>query len=158
MGMRRSVGGLAIFAAFGLDQLSKFWMLDWLSEVGSAAILPFFNLSLGFNTGVSFSLFAGLGQGTRWTLVAIAVGAAIFLSLLLWRTQSRLEMVGYGLMIGSALGNALDRVRLGAVVDFLDLHANGRHWPTFNLADSFLLLGVVLLLVVSRKPVPEPAR
>lgn len=155
---RRTAGIAAIFTAFGLDQLSKLWMLEWLLERGSVTVLPFFNFSLGFNTGVSFSLFAGSGQGTRWALIAIAVGAAIFLSLLLWRTHSRLEAAGYGLMIGAALGNALDRVRLGAVVDFLDLHANGRHWPTFNLADSFLLVGVVMLLVASRKPVPEPAR
>ena len=155
---KQSAGVVAIFGAFGLDQFSKLWMLEWLLERGSVTVLPFFNFSLGFNTGVSFSLFAGSGQGTRWALTTLAVGAAIFFSIMMWRTQIWLEAVGYGLIVGGSLGNALDRVRLGAVVDFLDIHAYGWRWPTFNLADSFLFVGVVLILLASRRPLPEPAR
>lgn len=155
---KRSAGAMAIFAAFGLDQFSKLWMLEWLLERGSVTVLPFFNFSLGFNTGVGFSLFAGSGQGTRWALTAFAVGAAIFFSIMMWRTRIWLEAVGYGLIVGGSLGNALDRVRLGAVVDFLDIHAYGWRWPTFNLADSFLFIGVALLLLASRRPQAEPAR
>lgn len=155
----RVAGGVAAVMAFGLDQLSKLWMLDWLVERGSVVVTPFFNFSLGFNTGVSFSLFAGNGEGTRWALTGIAVVAAIFFTVLAFRTRLWLEAVGYGLMVGASLGNALDRVRIGAVVDFLDIHAYGWHWPTFNLADSFLFLGVVFIVVAGvRVPKPEPAR
>ncbi len=155
---KQSAGVVAIFGAFGLDQFSKLWMLEWLLERGSVTVLPFFNFSLGFNTGISFSLFAGSGQGTRWALTTLAVGAAIFFGLMMWRTQFWLKAVGYGLIVGGSLGNGLDRVRLGAVVDFLDVHAYGWRWPTFNLADSFLFVGVFLIFLASRRPLPEPAR
>ncbi|MFD2263504.1 signal peptidase II [Lacibacterium aquatile] len=155
----RFAGGVAAFTAFGLDQLSKLWMLEWLVERGSVVVLPFFNFSLGYNTGVSFSLFAGNGEGTRWALTGIAILAAIFFSVMAFKTRLWLEAVGYGLMVGGSLGNALDRIRIGAVVDFLDIHGWGWHWPTFNLADSFLFLGVALLLLASAKGrKPEPAR
>ncbi len=91
-------------------------------------------------------------------MTTLAVGAAIFFGLMMWRTQFWLKAVGYGLIVGGSLGNGLDRVRLGAVVDFLDVHAYGWRWPTFNLADSFLFVGVFLIFLASRRPLPEPAR
>lgn len=116
-------------------------------------VTSFFNLVLVGNTGVSFGLFRG--GGARWFLVAVSLVVVVALLVWLWRARARLIQVGVGLVIGGALGNVVDRVRLGAVVDFLDFHAFQVHWPAFNLADSAIVLGVIALVldgVLGRTP------
>ena len=116
-------------------------------------VTGFFNLVLVGNTGVSFGLFRG--SGARWFLVVVSLAVVVALLVWLWRARARLIQLGVGLVIGGALGNVVDRVRLGAVVDYLDFHAFQVHWPAFNVADSAIVIGVIALVldgVLGRPP------
>jgi len=109
--------------------------------------LPFFNLILVWNSGVSFSLFANNAELGRWILVIASSAVVGFLFYLLRSERSRMGSLGFALVIAGAIGNIFDRVRYGAVVDFLDFHAFGWHWPAFNMADMLIVLGVFLLII-----------
>jgi signal peptidase II len=133
-----------------LDQLAKAGILAFLagSTFGEhQTITSFFNLALTFNRGISFGLFNG-GAGVN-ALVFSLVAAVIVAVLVYWlrRVSSPLLAVAIGLIIGGAVGNVIDRLRLGAVVDFLDFHVGSLHWPAFNLADSAICLGVAAMLL-----------
>jgi signal peptidase II len=132
-----------------LDQWSKVEILRLFSEPrGVLTITPFFNLVLVFNKGVSFGLFNNTHvMSDFFALVATAVTVA----LILWlsRVKEALSAVALGLLIGGAVGNIIDRLRIGAVVDFLDFHVYDWHWPAFNVADSAVVVGVALLLLQS---------
>ena len=133
---------------FAADQLSKWWVIDHLlvSPELTVPVTSFFNLVLGWNTGVSFGMLSGLGL-PPWTLALLSVAIAGGLLIWLCRTESWLVASGLGLVIGGALSNALDRLRYGAVTDFLDFHLAGWHWPAFNLADAGIVCGVVALVL-----------
>ena len=155
----RRWGLLAIPLALFADQLSKAWALAalWPPYGEGIAVLPVLNLRLGFNTGVTFGMFRESAAEAVWLLVGIKLAIVAFLLTWLRRTRSRAEAVALGLVMGGALGNVLDRLRIGAVVDFLDAHYGGWHWPTFNLADAAIVSGVALLLLAGfRAPVPQP--
>jgi signal peptidase II len=141
--------GLVVVA---LDQLSKWQVVRSLSAqvaevVQGVEVTGFFNLVLVCNTGISFGLLPGDSAVKAWLLSAFAL--AVVVGLLIWvrSKDSQLLMAGCGLVVGGALGNVVDRVRIGCVIDFIDLHAAGWHWPAFNLADSAITVGVALLLV-----------
>lgn len=144
-------GIVAALVALVVDQASKQWALAalWPPYSPGLTMLPFLNFRLGFNTGVTFGMFRDSAAQAVWVLVLLKLGIVAWLLAWLWRTRLRLEAVALGLVIGGALGNVLDRVRLGAVTDFVDLHYAGWHWPTFNLADTAIVSGVVGLLLVS---------
>jgi signal peptidase II len=134
-----------------LDQLSKFWILEVvrLEEGRPIALAPFFQLSMVWNKGVSFGLFRADSDTMRWVLVAFAV--LVVLALIWWagRQTRRLPAAALGLIIGGAIGNNLiDRVRFGSVADFLDFSGLWFPW-VFNVADSAITVGVVLLLLDS---------
>lgn len=136
-------------------------MADPEHSDGSAAYhrdRPFFNLTLGFNTGVSFGMFSDLFRELPLLLAGIKVGIAA--ALLIWalRTEKFIETVGLGLIAGGAGGNIVDRIAQGAVTDFLDFHVGGWHWPTFNMADVTITVGVVLLVGASVWPAPASLR
>ncbi|MEX0808273.1 MAG: signal peptidase II [Dongiaceae bacterium] len=131
---------------FAADQASKFLMLDVMSPPRIIEVTGFFNLVLAWNTGVSFSLFSGSGDLGRWLLCGIAVVVSVVILIWMGRSDRKLLAGGFGAIVGGALGNAFDRVIHGAVVDFLDFHIAGWHWPAFNLADSAITLGVVAVL------------
>jgi len=135
--------------AFLLDQGSKFLILEnpQLSGLNHIEILPFFNFVLVMNRGVSFGMFAGHNQPLLIIIISLLILAA--LAVWLWRNSSLTVAVGIGLVIGGALGNICDRIRFGAVVDFLDFHVADLHWPAFNIADSFVFIGVVVLCIYS---------
>jgi signal peptidase II len=138
--------GLAVAAAVVvLDQLTKWAILTWLDR--AVALTPFFNLVVVWNRGVSFGMFDSDGALAPWLLSGLAL--AVVGALLLWlrRVDHPLPGAALGLIIGGAVGNVIDRVRFGAVVDFLDVHAMGWHWPAFNVADSAICIGAALLLV-----------
>lgn len=141
------LGLIAALVILVLDQIIKLAVLDLL-DIGQRAIVvtPFFNLVLVWNRGVSFGMLDGLGAALPWLLVGVAV--AVVLGLIVWlsRTEQWPSALGLGLVIGGALGNVVDRVRYGAVVDFLDFHIAGYHWPAFNLADAAICIGAVVLL------------
>ena len=139
--------GLPIAAAvFLLDQASKWLMLDVMTPPRAIEVTGFFNLVLAWNTGVSFSLFSGSGDAGRWILTGIALVVSVAILVWMGRTGRTLLAAGFGAIAGGALGNALDRIIHGAVVDFLDFHVAGWHWPAFNVADSAITLGVVAVL------------
>jgi signal peptidase II len=145
------VRGLAAAVAVAvLDQLSKAAVLGFFAGRGLEAherVTPFFNLVLTYNRGMSFGLFNN-GAGVN-ALIFSLVAALIVAALVYWlsRVDSPLLAVAIGLVIGGAIGNVLDRVRLGAVVDFLDFCLGSWHWPAFNVADSAICVGVAAMLV-----------
>jgi signal peptidase II len=139
------VGAAAIVAA---DQLTKAVILARFAPGERLEVTGFLNLVLAFNKGAAFSLLA---QAPGWQtplLVAIALAAAAILSALIVRNlHKRLLCTGLALVLGGALGNLVDRLRLGHVVDFIDLHAAGWHWPAFNVADSGITVGAAILIL-----------
>jgi signal peptidase II len=145
--------GLATAAAVtALDQLTKAAVLAFFAGriLGEhEAITSFFNLALTYNRGISFGLFNGVA-GVNAFVFSLAA-AAIVGVLVYWlsRASTRLLAVAIGLIIGGAVGNVIDRIRLGAVVDFLDFHIGSLHWPAFNLADSAICIGVAAMLMDS---------
>lgn len=162
-----------VVAILAADQLSKWWVFEVLLRVKGAArpffdwlvtprhwsvygdpgdfaervVLPFANLVMVWNRGVSFGLFAGTGGQNPYILVAVA---AVILAALLWwlaRARDLLTRAALVLIVAGAVANVHDRLRFGAVADFLDLHAAGYHWPAFNIADSAIVIGAVLLML-----------
>ncbi len=131
-----------------LDQTSKWFVVEHMMRPPRVIeVTGFFNFVLTHNTGISFGLFRGGEFWVRWVLVAVAV--AIVATLLTWlRRQPGLPLaLAIGLVCGGAVGNVIDRILVGAVIDFLDFHLSGWHWPAFNLADSAITLGVVALVL-----------
>lgn len=143
--------GLAIAAAaLALDQLTKVILIGVMEANALAPIelTGFFNLVMVWNRGVSFGMLAFDGDIMRWVLIVVAI-AVVALLYLFWlrRTDSRVVAGGLGLVIGGALGNSVDRLVHGAVADFFDFHLAGWHWPAFNVADSAIVVGVLLLMI-----------
>ncbi len=110
-------------------------------------VTKFFNITLVWNTGVSFSMFANTGIIGRWFLVILASIVVSYIIYLTVKEKDNFIKICYLFVIGGAIGNIFDRIRYGAVVDFLDVYIGAYHWPAFNIADSFICLGVFLLLV-----------
>lgn len=143
--------GIAVaVAAAVLDQASKAAVLAFFGEDSCALhrlrVTPFLDLVLTCNAGVSFGLFNRAGLGS---LVFSVFAALVVVVLLVWlsRVRATLLAVAIGLIIGGAIGNVIDRLRLGAVVDFLYFHAGSWYWPAFNLADSAISVGVAAMLL-----------
>ncbi len=145
---------VAALAIVVLDFLSKRWVESSLAAGEVIPVTPFFNLVLTYNKGAAFSLFAQASGWQRPFFVAITVAAALVILYLLRRHwRDTLFGLALSLILGGALGNLWDRVMLGHVVDFLDFHAAGWHWPAFNLADSAITVGATLVVLDSlRKP------
>lgn len=142
--------GLGLAAVVLLtDQLSKLWIVNSVMADGGQVIevTPFLNLVMAWNRGVSFGMLSGIL--TPWSLLGFAILFSILLGVWLWRTPVLWVRIGLGLMIGGALGNAIDRVRWGAVADFVDVHAFGWHFWAFNVADSGISIGAALLILDS---------
>ena len=141
--------GLAL-AVIVLDQMTKVWMLDGfqLREVGRVLVAhPLFNLTYVENTGVSFGLFGG--GAARWALSVFSVVVAGALAWWATKADRRLLISAIGLVMGGAIGNAIDRIRFGYVVDFLDFSGTGVFPWVFNVADSAITVGVILLILDS---------
>ncbi len=135
-------------AALALDFASKAWILAHLTRHGSRVVIPgLFSLTLGYNPGAIFGSFGGASPLMRTLLFSVAGAAAIlyFGWEFLRESTPALQRFALGLILGGALGNGLDRLRHGAVVDFLDFEFRGWHYWTFNLADSFIVCGGILL-------------
>ena len=134
----------------GLDQLSKYFVLQHFGEMACAdrreAVTAFLDLVLTCNRGMSFGLF-NTGQGLSVPLFSIAA-VAIVAVLVFWLSRVHSDMLSnaIGLIIGGALGNVIDRLRLGGVIDFLYFHLGSWYWPAFNLADSAICIGVLVML------------
>ncbi len=145
------------YAAYGfalliivLDQLTKAWIIDGLQlhEAGRIAVLPpILNFSWVENTGVSFGLFGG--GGARWGLSLFSVAVSAGLGWWALKADRRLLIAAIGLVMGGALGNVIDRLRFGYVVDFIDFSGTGVFPWVFNIADSAITIGVILLILDS---------
>ena len=143
------VGGVVALAIVLLDQIVKAGVLAYFSgpSVDPRPLAPFLDLTLRLNRGISFSLFARDSAAGEAALLAVTLAATVLLAWWLIRSRSALPAVGLGLIIGGALGNAIDRLAHGAVIDYLDLHAFGRHFFVFNVADAAINIGVALLIL-----------
>ncbi|GGJ37900.1 signal peptidase II [Neoroseomonas lacus] len=145
------------------DQASKWWILDGLAlpEIGS---LPLFaagpvglNLTMVWNRGVTFGLLSGDGSWHHLALALLAAVIAAFLLRWMARAENRLTAIALGAVVGGAIGNVIDRVRFGAVVDFVDAYAFGWHWYVFNIADAAIVCGVIALVADALfRPKPGP--
>lgn len=147
--MKRFAIWLALAAlVIGLDQWSKLAVLAHFAEYESLPITDFFNLVLVYNPGAAFSFLADHAGWQRWFFVILAVLICSWLLRLIWQHRAEiLQPAAFSLVVGGALGNVIDRLAYGKVVDFLDFHLAGSHWPAFNLADSAIFLGVGLMLL-----------
>ena len=157
--------GLAVAAlAALLDQASKLWVLRYFGEAGCAnhlvPVTSFFDFVLTCNRGISFGFFNQPGQPGLGFLIFAVFATAVVVALAVWlyRVRSAFLAVAIGLIIGGAIGNVIDRLRLGGVVDFLYFHAGAWYWPAFNFADSAICLGVAAMLLdglLSRRDAPQ---
>jgi len=133
----------------GLDFWTKHLAVEGLVLYRPLPVTSWFNLTLAHNEGAAFSLLADAGGWQRWFFTTVAVVISIVLLVWLWRLPNRSRLLPSALMLvlGGAIGNLIDRLRFGYVIDFLDVHYQGWHWPAFNIADSAIVLGVILLLI-----------
>lgn len=148
-------GLIAALATLILDQASKLWLYLGTDLVMSQPwrLAPFADFVVVWNRGVSYGLFQQEGGLGRWLLVGLSLAAALGLSAWMRRAGSRLLAVSLGLIVGGALGNAIDRAAYGAVFDFVHLHAGTWSWYVFNVADAAIVAGVVGLILDSLRPV-----
>jgi len=130
------------------DQLSKWWILDLMQPPRTVPVTSFLNYVLVWNKGVTFGFFNQSDHRLMsYVLVAVAAVILFLLGRWLWRTTSTPVAIALGAIMGGAIGNVIDRVRLGAVVDFLDFYYDSHHWYAFNIADAAIVTGVCLLLL-----------
>ncbi|MGD9839354.1 MAG: signal peptidase II [Afipia sp.] len=145
-------GLIAAVAALVLDQASKLWLLNVfeLGPRGTVRVTPFFDLVLAWNTGISYGWFQDSGPVGQTILLAFKAAAVIVLGIWMARSGTRLAVIGLGLIIGGAIGNAIDRLAYGAVIDFalfhLEIGGKTYNWYVFNLADVAIVAGVAALL------------
>lgn len=133
------------FLVLAIDLASKFWVMTNFALYESVKLLPFFNFTYVHNTGAAFSVF----EGQRWPLILVAVLICSFLSFMLYRTakESKMVNIAYCLIIGGALGNLVDRLVHGYVIDFLHFYIKDWHYPVFNIADVAICIGAGLIVL-----------
>ncbi|MEY4082988.1 MAG: lipoprotein signal peptidase [Pseudomonadota bacterium] len=151
-GDRRSKAPVGWFAlallVLGLDQASKLAVVNTLALGQVIPLADHLNLVFVLNTGAAFSFLADAGGWQKWFFTVLALGVVLVLGLLVWRApHQRLFAAGSSLIMGGAIGNVIDRLSIGAVVDFIDLYWRSWHWPAFNLADAAICLGAALLVI-----------
>ena len=134
---------LILLTVVALDQASKLLILNWLQDGDSVPVIPFFNIVLTYNPGVSFSMFSNQHPHVLSAIMILISGG-----LLCWMTKEKDKwiQVSLALIVGGAIGNVIDRFLYGAVVDFLDVYVSIYHWPAFNVADSAICIGATLII------------
>lgn len=139
------IAALLLIAA---DQASKWFVMEHvvLEDGTFVQVLPFFNFVRVWNKGISFGMFNQQTDYGPYILIGVALVIAVLFTVWLFRTQDRVQSAGIILIISGAIGNIIDRVRFKAVFDFLDFHAFGHHWPAFNVADSCVVVGVIVMI------------
>ena len=144
--MRRVAAWLGAGLAVAVDQLTKAAAFKVVASHGEIQVAPFLNITAGMNTGVSFGFAT---KGDPILLIAVAAAVVTIVLVMIVRAASPLCRAALGLILGGGIGNIADRLKFGAVRDFVDLHWGGYHWPTFNLADAFITVGVLIVLIAS---------
>jgi signal peptidase II len=134
-----------------LDQASKLFVDSSMQLYQSIPVIPFFNLTYVHNTGAAFSFLSDAGGWQRWFFAGLALIISVVIAIWLSRLQKQetLLAVALSLILGGAMGNLIDRLAYGYVIDFLDVYYGAKHWPAFNIADSSITLGVALMLIES---------
>ncbi len=143
-----------------IDQITKYVVDTSMQLHQTIELMPSFQLTYMRNQGAAFSFLSGAGGWQRWFFIGLALIASVFITVWLRsldRSQTR-EAVAWTLVLGGALGNLIDRVLYGYVIDFLDVFYGNWHWPAFNVADSAITLGVILLLLDSFRAPSAPQR
>jgi signal peptidase II len=145
----KMLGYTIALLVFLIDQATKYWIVNIvrLPEVGSIDVLPFFRLTFVGNVGVSMGMFTAQSDAGRWLLVAVTATIAAVVAVWIAREKQRVDIVALGLVLGGALGNIVDRIRFGYVVDFLHFFWGDKSFWVFNVADAAITGGVLLLLV-----------
>jgi signal peptidase II len=133
------------------DQASKFAVLTMMELYQTIAVMPFINFTYVHNTGAAFSFLSQAGGWQRWffALFAIVMSLVLLVWLIRLKPHERLLAVALSLVLGGAIGNLIDRVALGYVIDFIDVYYQSWHWPVFNIADCAITIGVALLVLDS---------
>ena len=134
-----------------LDQLTKYIASSSLEMYQPVAVMPMFNWTLMHNTGAAFSFLHDAGGWQRWFFAVIAIVVSVVIVLWIKRLQQheKLQAIALSLILGGAIGNVIDRIWLGYVVDFIDVYYQNWHWPAFNIADSAIVIGVGLIIIDS---------
>ncbi len=146
-GNRLGLGLMIAVAVFVLDQASKWLIMEVVLKAPRLIeITSFFNIRWVWNRGVSFGIFSD-GSVGAWVLITLSLVIAVFLFFWLRRTASLVLTIGLGMVLGGALGNVVDRIRFEAVFDFLDFYIGSNHWPTFNIADCGIVIGVGIMFL-----------
>ena len=154
--MARSRTGAILWFALALlvilaDQASKAWANDVLAA-SWIQVTGFFNLVLLRNTGSAFSFLADAGGWQKLLFSAVAIGVSAAMAAVIWKhSAEKLAPAAAALVLGGAIGNLIDRLMLGSVTDFIDLHIGDIHWPAFNIADSAIVLGVIFFILIELK-------
>lgn len=140
---------ILVLVTIALDQVTKIWAFQTLIPYHPRVILPMLNFTLAFNTGAAFSFLSSTGEWHQWLFTGFNVVMSIVLTTWITRLPKTagLELTALSLILAGALGNLVDRVRLGHVIDFIDVHYTHYHWPAFNLADSAICIGAAFLLL-----------
>ncbi len=132
---------------FVIDQITKQWMVNHYALFDGFSVTSFFNIVRVHNPGAAFSFLADAGGWQQYFFTALAFAVSAYLIWQMWRNPNDAPLcTAYGLIVCGAIGNVVDRLRFGYVVDFLDVHAMGYHWPAFNVADSCICVGAALLI------------
>ncbi len=147
-------GLLAALLVLVADQASKWWVLEvlHLPDRGQVPVLPMFSLTMVWNQGVTFGLFHQNSAWGPWLLAGVAMAVVVALAIWLRRAESAWVATSLGAIGGGAVGNVIDRLRFGAVVDFLHAHAYGWSWYVFNVADAAIVCGVAALVLDGLRP------
>lgn len=155
--MKLQISLILALVVLVLDIATKRWVESVLFHGQQIPLTGFFNLVLTYNAGAAFSFLSDASGWQRWFFSAIAAGAsALIIYLLRKHAADKLFCIALSLILGGALGNLWDRITLGHVVDFLDFHISNYHWPAFNVADSAIFLGAMLLILDSfRRKEPD---
>lgn len=135
-----------------LDQATKYWVTHSMALFDSVAVIPYFNITLLHNYGAAFSFLADAGGWQRWFFIALALivtAAVVFWLRKLPKENHRFLAIGLALIIGGALGNVIDRAMYGYVIDFIDIYYGTWHWPAFNVADSAITVGAIIMIIDS---------
>jgi signal peptidase II len=167
-GGRAGIGVVTALFVLAVDQASKYWVLYvlHLADVRQITLLPVLNLTMVWNRGVTFGLLNGLGTWSHFALAAVALAVVVAIGIWLRRAESSLVAVALGAIAGGAVGNVIDRLRFGAVVDFIHAHVGDWSWYVFNIADAAIVCGVAALVLDGLLPrrrrgiglrVPDPA-
>lgn len=141
---------LLVLFVIGVDQISKAWVLyDLMNPPSVISVFSFLDIVLAWNKGIGFGLLKAHSVWGMFGLIIMAIGISTVLGIWLWRTTDKFLLISLSMIIGGAIGNIIDRLRFGAVVDFIYVHVYifGYHFPAFNIADSAITIGVCLLFL-----------